>query len=114
MLVGALVAGCGGKSKSAGEHRHGRRRRKLTKVTLQLKWVTQAQFAGYYAAQGEGLTTRRGPRRDLKIGGPNITRSRSCSAGRREFGIDWLPSLLAARDKGTTSSTSRRCSRAAA
>ena len=29
-------------------------RAKLTKVTLQLKWVTQAQFAGYYAAAAEG------------------------------------------------------------
>ena len=27
---------------------------KLTKVTLQLKWVTQAQFAGYYAAKAKG------------------------------------------------------------
>ena len=27
---------------------------KLTKLTFQLKWVTQAQFAGYYAAQAKG------------------------------------------------------------
>ena len=25
------------------------------KLTLQLKWVTQAQFAGYYVAQNQGF-----------------------------------------------------------
>ena len=34
-------------------------RRKLTKVTLQLKWVPQAQFAGYYAAQEKGYYKKR-------------------------------------------------------
>ena len=34
--------------------------RRLTKVTVQLKWVTQAQFAGYYAAQKRATTRRPG------------------------------------------------------
>ena len=33
---------------------------KLTKVTLQLKWVTQAQFAGYYAAKAKGYYQKAG------------------------------------------------------
>ena len=31
------------------------RRRRADKVTLQLKWVTQAQFAGYYVAKDKGF-----------------------------------------------------------
>ena len=31
---------------------------KLTKVTIQLKWVTQSQFAGYYAAKAKGYYRR--------------------------------------------------------
>src|SRR5262249_54794799 len=46
---------------------------KLTSVTLQLKWVTQAQFAGYYAAVQQGFYKNAGLDVKLKVGGPNIT-----------------------------------------
>ena len=36
----------------------------------------------------------------IKTGGPDITPEQVVASGRREFGIDWLPSLLATRDKG--------------
>ena len=45
---------------------------KATKVTLQLKWVTQAQFAGYYAAQAKGYYKQVGLDVTLKPGGPDI------------------------------------------
>ena len=45
---------------------------KLTKVTLQLKWVPQAQFAGYYAASLKGFYKAQGLDVTLKNGGPNI------------------------------------------
>jgi NitT/TauT family transport system substrate-binding protein len=72
----------------------------LTKVTLQLKWVTQAQFAGYYAARDLGYYKQAGL--DVKIlpGGPGITPEQVVAGGRAQFGIDWLSSLLTARDKG--------------
>ena len=74
---------------------------KLTKVTLQLKWVTQAQFAGYYAAVAKGYYKQFGLDVKLKVGGPNITPEQVVAGGQAQFGIDWLPSLLAARDTGT-------------
>ena len=40
------------------------------KVTLQLKWVTQGQFAGYYVAAGQGLLQGRRPRRHDQAGRP--------------------------------------------
>jgi NitT/TauT family transport system substrate-binding protein len=75
--------------------------RKLDKVTLQLKWVTQAQFAGYYAALEKGYYKAAGLDVTLKTGGPDIIPEQVVASGQAEFGLDWLPSLLSARDKGT-------------
>jgi NitT/TauT family transport system substrate-binding protein len=73
---------------------------KADKVTLQLKWVPQAQFAGYYAAAAKGYFKEFGLDVTLKPGGPDITPEQVVASGQAEFGIDWLPSLLATRDKG--------------
>ncbi|MFL5953454.1 MAG: ABC transporter substrate-binding protein [Gaiellaceae bacterium] len=74
---------------------------KNDKVTLQLKWVTQAQFAGYYAALAKGYYTAAGLDVTIKQGGPDIIPEQVVASGQADFGIDWLPSLLSARDKGT-------------
>ena len=41
------------------------------KVTLQLKWVTQSQFAGYYVAKAKGFYEEEGLDVDIKPGGPD-------------------------------------------
>jgi len=71
-----------------------------TKVTLQLKWVTQSQFAGYYAAKAKGYYDDENLDVNLKVGGPSITPEQVVLGKQAQFGIDWLPSLLASRDKG--------------
>jgi NitT/TauT family transport system substrate-binding protein len=86
------LAGCGGGDDEGGEGND--------QVTLQLKWVTQAQFAGYYAALEQGFYEDEGLDVTLKPGGPNITPEQVVASGGAEFGIDWMPSLLATRDKG--------------
>src|SRR5690348_6963641 len=73
---------------------------KLTKVTLQLKWVTQAQFAGYYAAVEKGYYRKAGLAVRLKVGGPDITPEQVVLSGQAQFGLDWLPNLFATREKG--------------
>ncbi len=73
---------------------------KLTKVTLQLKWVTQAQFAGYYAAVAQGYYKQAGLDVNLKVGGPNITPETVVVGGGADIGLDWLPNLFATREKG--------------
>ena len=99
VLVGVLVAGCGGGgSKSSESEKEGGGAK--TKVTLQLKWVTQAQFAGYYAAKAKGYYDEEGLDVNLKVGGPSITPEQVVLGKQAEFGIDWLPSLLSSRDKG--------------
>jgi NitT/TauT family transport system substrate-binding protein len=97
VLVGILVAGCGGGSSKSSESTAGGAKKK---ITLQLKWVTQAQFAGYYAAKAKGYYDEEGLDVNLKIGGPSITPEQVVLGKQAEFGIDWLPSLLASRDKG--------------
>src|SRR5215475_8393727 len=73
----------------------------LTKVTLQSKWVPQAQFAGYYAALSLGYYKQAGLDVTIKPGGPDIIPEQVVASGQAQFGLDWLPSLLSARDKGT-------------
>jgi NitT/TauT family transport system substrate-binding protein len=99
VLVSVLAAGCGGSSKSSeGDTGEGGGAKK--KVTLQLKWVTQAQFAGYYAAKKKGYYDEEGLDVNIKVGGPSITPEQVVLGKQADFGIDWLPSLLAARDGG--------------
>jgi NitT/TauT family transport system substrate-binding protein len=95
LLAAAVVAGAVSSASAAPQQA------KLTKVTLQLKWVPQAQFAGYYAASLKGFYKAQGLDVTLKNGGPNIVPETVVASGQAQFGVDWLPSLLAARDAGT-------------
>jgi NitT/TauT family transport system substrate-binding protein len=97
LLVGLLVAGCGGGGSKSSEKGGGK---KLKHVTLQLKWVTQAQFAGYYAAKAKGFYKDAGLDVKIKVGGPSITPEQVVLGKQADFGLDWLPSLLASRDHG--------------
>jgi NitT/TauT family transport system substrate-binding protein len=74
---------------------------KLTKITFQLKWVTQAQFAGYYAAAAKGYYKQAGLDVTIRVGGPDIAPEQVVAGGQAELGLDWLPSLMSARDQGT-------------
>ena len=73
---------------------------KLTKVTFQLKWVTQAQFAGFYAAAAQGYYKAAGLDVNLKVGGPSITPESVVVGGGADLGLDWLPNLFATDEKG--------------
>ena len=70
------------------------------KVTLQLKWVTQAQFAGYYVAKDKGLYEEAGLDVTINPGGPDIAPPQVIAGGGADVIIDWMPSALASREKG--------------
>ena len=74
--------------------------RAADKVTLQLKWVTQAQFAGYYVAKEKGFYSEAGLDVTIKAGGPDIAPPQVIAGGGADIIIDWMPSALAAREKG--------------
>ena len=69
-------------------------------VTLQLKWVTQAQFAGYYVAKDKGLYEEAGLDVTINPGGPDIAPPQVIAGGGADVIIDWMPSALASREKG--------------
>src|SRR5262249_4934484 len=71
-----------------------------TKVRLQLKWVTQAQFAGYYAARAQGFYKAENLDVPIIPGGPDIVPEQVVAGRGAEFGLDFLPSLLSAREQG--------------
>jgi len=69
-------------------------------VTLQLKWVTQAQFAGYYVAKENGYYDEVGLDVTINPGGPDISPPQIIAGGGADVIIDWMPSALASREKG--------------
>ncbi len=69
-------------------------------VTLQLKWVTQAQFAGYYVAKDKGFYEEEGLNVEIKPGGPDVAPPQVIAGGGADVVLDWMPSALATREKG--------------
>ncbi|MES2667721.1 MAG: ABC transporter substrate-binding protein [Pseudomonadota bacterium] len=69
-------------------------------VTLQLKWVTQAQFAGYYVAAAKGFYTEENLNVTILPGGPDVAPTQVIAGGGADVVVDWMPSALAAREKG--------------
>nr|WP_217650043.1 ABC transporter substrate-binding protein [Thalassovita taeanensis] len=69
-------------------------------VTLQLKWVTQAQFAGYYVALDKGFYGEEDLNVTIKPGGPDIAPAQVIAGGGADVVLDWMPSALASREKG--------------
>jgi len=70
------------------------------KVKLQLKWVPQAQFAGYFVALDKGYYKDENLDVEILPGGPDIVSEQQVVNGQADFGIDWVASFLAFRDKG--------------
>ena len=69
-------------------------------VTLQLKWVTQAQFAGYFVAQDQGFYEAENLNVTINPGGPDVSPPQVIAGGGADVVIDWMPSALASREKG--------------
>ena len=69
-------------------------------VTLQLKWVTQAQFAGYYVALDKGFYEEEGLDVTIKPGGPDIAPTQVLAGGGADVTVEWMPAALSAREKG--------------
>ena len=69
-------------------------------VTLQLKWVTQAQFAGYYVALENGFYEEEDLNVTILPGGPDIAPTQVLAGGGADVTVEWMPAALAAREKG--------------
>ena len=69
-------------------------------VTLQLKWVTQAQFAGYYVALDKGFFEEEDLNVTILPGGPDIAPTQVLAGRGADVTVEWMPAALAAREKG--------------
>lgn len=94
-LIGLLTA--------CGDNNDGNKDAKaegLVKVKLQLKWVPQAQFAGYYVALDKGYYADEGLEVEIVPGGPDIVPEQQVANGAADIGVDWVASLLASQEAG--------------
>jgi NitT/TauT family transport system substrate-binding protein len=87
-LLAAVLAVCGMTAHAAD------------KVTVQLKWLPQAQFAGYYVAQAKGYYKAEGLDVTIKPGGPDIGPAQVIAGNGADVIVDWMPSALASREAG--------------
>lgn len=69
-------------------------------LTLQLRWLPQAQFAGYLVARDRGFYAAEGLDVTILPGGPGIVPAEALATGRADVAVDWMPPALAARESG--------------
>lgn len=70
------------------------------KVTLQLKWAVQAQFAGYLVAKEKGFYADEALDVSIMPGGPGITPIDAVKSGKADVVVEWMSTTLAEREKG--------------
>ncbi len=69
-------------------------------VTLQLKWVADAQFAGYFVAKDKGFYKDENLDVTIKPGGPDTAPEQVIAGGGADVIVDWMAAALVAREKG--------------
>ena len=72
----------------------------LKPIRLQLQWFPQAQFAGYFAAKDQGFYKDEGLDVTILPGAVEIVPATVVAGGQAEFGISWVPRMLAPRESG--------------
>lgn len=71
-----------------------------TDVTIQLKWLPQAQFMGYYVALDKGYYEEAGLSVTIVPGGGDISETTAVYTGQVDFGVTWVSNLIAANAGG--------------
>lgn len=98
--AGLLLTGCsttdGAQASGDGPTDGG----ELTPVTLQLQWLTQAQFAGYYAALDQGYYADEGLDVEIVPSGGDVVPQDALAAGDADYAIAWVPKVLGSIEQG--------------
>ncbi|MEG3614974.1 ABC transporter substrate-binding protein [Isoptericola haloaureus] len=92
-----VLSACGGETEPT-ESADGE---ELTPVTLQLQWVAQAQFAGYYAAVDQGFYEEEGLDVTIQEAGTDTVPIDVLAAGEADYAISWVPKVLGSIEQGT-------------
>ena len=72
----------------------------LTPVTLQLQWLPQGQFAGYFAAQEQGYFEEAGLDVEIIPSGGDIVPQDALANGDVDYAIAWVPKVLGSIEAG--------------
>ena len=88
MMV-ATLAGCGSSEPE-----------ELDKVTLQLKWLPQSQFMGYYVADAKGYYEEEGIDIEILSGGSDIIPEQQVYSGVADVGVSWVSTVLKYQEQG--------------
>ncbi|MDF2985365.1 MAG: NMT1/THI5-like protein [Eubacterium sp.] len=72
----------------------------LDKITLQLKWLPQSQFMGYYVAKEKGYYKEQGIDIEILPGGSDIIPEQQVYNGVADIGVTWVSSLMKYQDQG--------------
>ena len=91
-LIGGLLAGAVALSASTAFAQDA--------LTLQLKWVTQAQFAGYLVAESKGFYDEENLDITILPGGPNVAPEQVIAGGGADIIVTWMAAGMAARESG--------------
>ena len=71
------------------------------KVSVRLKWLAQAQFAGFYVGKAKGFYDQAGLDLTINPGGPNLNVETLVASGNDTFGLaGGTETVLFAREKG--------------
>ena len=71
-----------------------------TDISIQLKWLPQAQFMGYYVALDKGYYEDAGLKVNIVSGGGDIGETTAVYSGQVDFGVTWVSNLIAANAGG--------------
>jgi NitT/TauT family transport system substrate-binding protein len=96
-----VLSGCASGSGSTTDSGSSTASGKLTPITLQLQWVAQAQFAGYYAAVAQGYYKKEGLDVTIKEAGTTTVPIDSVASGDADYAISWVPKVLGSIEQGT-------------
>ncbi|WP_213815792.1 ABC transporter substrate-binding protein [Glaciihabitans sp. dw_435] len=95
VATGLVLSGCSSSSPTTTSSDGG-----LTPVTLQLQWLAQAQFAGYYAAVSQGYYKDEGLDVTIKEAGADTVPIKSVASGDADYAISWVPKVLGSIEQG--------------
>ncbi len=91
-----LLSGC----QASEEKKEVTKAQSTVPVSLQLQWVTQTQFAGFYVALEKGWYQEEGMDVTIYQGGPDAVPVELVDGGSRDFGTNLLPDLAVSIDQG--------------
>jgi len=100
LMVGSTLAGCASKTSETATAT--KSETPIQKIKLQLKWLPQSQFMGYYVAAAKGYYKDAGLDVEILPGGSDIIPEQNVYNGGADIGVTWVSSLMTYQAQGYT------------